>query len=203
MPLLLSWVGDRRHEQAGHAGRTRGIVRTLAAIRLFQRKQTRQRGSEVHLPLVTEGEEMRRLIAGVSVVLSLGTVAPALAGSLATHETLDATGSVVICHGTELTAAGSFEITRHVGSAASGNKSSTGTIVSHVTFADEDGNAYRLVGALRFGAAFNARQGTHVLVHVEHFVVLNAGGGPLGKISLTAHSSPNGKEFSLDLGSCD
>jgi hypothetical protein len=145
---------------------------------------------------------MRRLTAAIMIAAGLGTALPAVAGSPATHVTYDVTGNVTVCRGKELTAAGFFRITLRDGSTSSGNQSSTGTIVPDVTFTDVEGNAYRLVGALRFGAVFNARRETQVLVDTEHFVVLTASGAPFGRISLTSHSSANGKEFSLDMGNC-
>lgn len=145
---------------------------------------------------------MRRLTAAVLAVTGLGWAVPAGAASPAIHVTWDVTGNVVSCGGKELTAAGSFEIVLHEGSAPSGNESSTSTVRPNVTFLDPDENEYRLVGALRFGSTFNVRRETRVLVATEHFVLVSADGGVLGRISLTAHSSPNGKEFSLDMGTC-
>jgi hypothetical protein len=145
---------------------------------------------------------MRRLTAALIVAVGLSAVTPAVAGSPAIHVTEDVTGDVVTCDGTELTAAGSFRITLHEGSAASGNENFTGTGVPDVTFTDASGNTYQLAGALWFGGAFNAQQQTFVFTDTEHFVILNAGGGLFGRISITSHLSANGKEFSLNMGNC-
>lgn len=159
---------------------------------------------EWHLALsdTMKGEKMRRFTAAVIVAAGLYAATTAVAGSPAIHFTEDVTGDVVTCDSTQLTATGSFKFTLHEGTAASGNQNFTGTGVPNVTFTDAAGNSYRLAGALWFGGAFNAQQETFVFTDTEHFVILNAGGGLFGKISITSHLSANGKEFSLNMGNC-
>jgi hypothetical protein len=149
---------------------------------------------------------MKRWIAFVVVALGLVglVVSPASANSPAHHGTDSVVGDVITCDdGLVLTAvSGYFAVTTREGTSASGNMMITGTGVPHgVVLVDEDGNTYRAAGAIWFGGAFNAQTGGFTFTDTEHVMFLGSN-GLVGSIRTTTHVSPNGREVSVDMGSC-
>lgn len=72
-----------------------------------------------------------------------------------------------------------------------------------VVLAGTDGNTYRAAGAIWFGGATNAQQGTDTFTFTEHIAFVGPGGGLVGAIHITVHVSPNGKELAIDIGTCE
>jgi hypothetical protein len=150
---------------------------------------------------------MRKLWAlGALGTATLAFAAAAPANGPAVHFTESVVGDVIPCEGglTLTAVSGAFKGVIHEGASASGNMNFTGTLVpKNVVLAGSDGNTYRASGAIWFGGAFNAQQGTETFTFTEHLVFVGAGGGLVGTIHITEHISPNGKQVSLDFGTCE
>ena len=149
---------------------------------------------------------MRKLWAlGALGAATLAFAAAAAAGP-AVHFTESVVGDVIPCEsGLTLTAvSGEFRGVTHEGTSASGNVNFTGTLVPmNIVLVGSDGNTNRPAGAVWFGGTFNAQQGTEPCAFTEHFAFVGGSGGLVGTIHITEHVSPNGKEFSLDFGTCE
>jgi hypothetical protein len=150
--------------------------------------------------------ERRKLWAlGALSAATLALAAAAAAGP-AVHFTESVVGDVIPCEGglTLTAVSGEFKGVIHEGTSASGNMNVTGTLVPrNIVLVGSDGNTYRPAGAIWFGGAFNAQQGTQTFTFTEHIAFVGGGGGLVGAIHITEHVSPNGKEFSLDFWTCE
>lgn len=144
-------------------------------------------------------------LAGVALGTSLALAAsPALAAG-AIHEEESVVGDVFECATTTYTVtSGTLKAVFHEGESASGNFNFTGTLTpQHVTLADEDGNSYRLAGAVWFGATGNAQQETGQETFTAHLNILAAGGGVVDTLSQTGHFDFEGDGFFFDKGTCE
>jgi hypothetical protein len=144
------------------------------------------------------------LLAAAATALVMVTAA--IASSPAVHFSESVVGDVITCEGgfTLTAVSGEFKGVIHEGESASGNLNFTGTLVpKNVVLLGSDGNTYRATGAIWFGGAFNAQQGTETFTFTEHIVFVGPGGGVVGTLHITEHISPNGKEVSLDFGTCE
>jgi hypothetical protein len=139
----------------------------------------------------------------VLVILLLGAPA-ALASQPAMHFTEDVTGDVFACGATTYTVvSGTTSTVIHEGESASGNLNFTGTITArNVVLEDAAGNTYFIAGAVWFGGTFNAQQGTEQGTFTAKFQIVARGGGTVDSVNMVGHFSPNGNEFSLDIGTC-
>jgi hypothetical protein len=150
---------------------------------------------------------MKRVFAlFVAAAAALSFAMAAAGSSPAVHFSESVVGDVIPCEGgLALTGiSGSLKGVIHEGTSASGNMNFTGTLVpKDVVLVASDGNTYRAAGAIWFGGAFNAQQGTGTFTFTEHIAFVGAGGGLVGTIHITEHVSPNGKEVSVDFGTCE
>jgi hypothetical protein len=91
----------------------------------------------------------------------------------------------------------------HSGVTPTGNTNFTGTLTAKdVTLVDEDGNIYRIGGAVWFGDTSNANQGSAQGTFTAYLNIVSQGGGVVDRVAQTAHFSSNGTEFFLDKGTC-
>jgi hypothetical protein len=142
----------------------------------------------------------------VTGVVALAMAAAAAGSGPAVHFSESVVGDVIPCEGgLTLTAiSGSLKGVMHEGTSASGNTNLTGTLVpKDVVVVGTDGNTYRAAGAIWFGGATNAQQGADTFTFTEHIAFVGPGGGLVGAIHITVHVSPNGKEFAIDIGTCE
>ncbi len=150
---------------------------------------------------------MKRVLGLLGAAAAALAVATAAAGSgPAVHFSESVVGDVIPCEGgLTLTAiSGSLKGVIHEGTSSSGNMNFTGTLVpKDVVLIGSDGNTYRAAGAIWFGGAFNAQQETGTFTFTEHIALVGPGGGLVGTIHITEHVSPNGKEVSVDFGTCE
>ena len=142
-----------------------------------------------------------------SAVALAGLTVPAYANSAATIVVEDVTGDTLVCESTTYTVtSGSIQIVIHEGEAASGNQNFTGTITPQdVVAEDPAGNVYSLRGALWFGGAFNAQQGTMVFTDTGKLQIVSRGTGTVDSVNVTSHVTfvnGNAKEFEFDFGTC-
>jgi hypothetical protein len=144
------------------------------------------------------------LRAGMVLALLLLGAPAALANQPAMHFTEDVTGDVFACGATTYTiVSGTISTVIHEGESASGNLNFTGTVTPHnVVLEDEAGNTYFIAGAVWFGGTFNAQQGTEGGWFTTVLQIVAPGGGTVDSVNVSGHFSPNGKEFSLDIGTC-
>ena len=147
----------------------------------------------------------RRGLALASMVVSAGLAVPAYAAP-AEHVVEDVTGDTIACESTTYTVtSGSIRIVEHADEAASGNANFTVTITpQHVVAEDPDGNIYSLRGAVWFGGAFNAQQGTDVFTDTEKLQIVSQGSGTVDSVNLTFHiTTVNGNVKDFDFGTCE
>jgi hypothetical protein len=134
------------------------------------------------------------------------TAAPAQAAALTDteHSTFDATGATFNCLSGPLTVtSGVVDQVMHFTLDNTGVGHYTGTLVPHgVTLTDAQGNTYTLSGASWFGGSGTDPNSPIVATDTEHFLIRNATGGVYAKVQIVDHISPNGKSFTLDMGSC-
>jgi hypothetical protein len=143
-------------------------------------------------------------MAGVVLGTSLALAAcPAVAAG-AIHEEESVVGDVIECETTTYTVtSGTLKAVFHEGESASGNFNFTGTLTpQHVTLVDEDGNSYRLAGAVWFGATGNAQQETGQETFTAYLNILAAGGGVVDTVAQTGHFDFEGDGFLFDKGTC-
>ena len=139
----------------------------------------------------------------VIALLLLGAPA-ALASQPAMRFTEDVTGDVFACGETTYTVvSGTTTTVIHEGESATGNLNFTGTITPHnVVLEDEAGNTYFIAGAVWFGGTFNAQQDAEAGWFTAVLQIIAPGGGTVDSVNVSGHFSPNGKDFSLDIGTC-
>lgn len=120
------------------------------------------------------------------------------------HSSFPAAGAVFTCLGGNLTAqTGTVNEVMHFTIDNTGVFHFTGTIVPHgVTLTDTQGNTYVLSGASWFGGSATGPNTPTVFTDTEHFVIRRASGGVYAKVQIVDHTSPNGKNFTFDFGSC-
>src|SRR5688572_4546728 len=102
--------------------------------------------------------EMKRVLTLIACVLPLA-LATAATASPAMHITEDPTGDVFVCEGGETytITGGTLRVTLHEDENAAGGFNFTATIVPRrVTAVNSDGDEFRAVGAVWFGATGNA-----------------------------------------------
>jgi len=143
-------------------------------------------------------------MAGVVLGTCLALAASPAVAAGAIHEEESVVGDVFECETTTYTVtSGTLKAVFHEGESASGNFNFTGTLTpKHVTLVDEDGNSYRLAGAVWFGATGNAQQETGQETFTAYLNILAAGGGVVDKVSQTGHFDFEGDGFLFDKGTC-
>lgn len=143
-------------------------------------------------------------LAGVALGTSLALTATPAVGATAIHVEEDVAGDVFVCETTTYTVtSGTLKAVFHEGESASGNVNFTGTLTpQHVTLVDEEGNSYRLAGAVWFGATGNAQQETGQQTFTTYLNILAAGGGVVDRVAQTGHFDFEGDGFLFDKGTC-
>jgi hypothetical protein len=149
---------------------------------------------------------MRRHLATLAAASALMlafafSASPALAGSPAFHTTVDATlQDPVVCSGSTYTVvSGTFVLTYHVGSSASGNTNAIDIFTARsIVVEDLDGNVYPAVGAEHFGATSNARTGGYQEILVFKFQIV----GTSDSLNLVMRWSPSGEFSGFGPGTC-
>jgi len=143
-------------------------------------------------------------LAGVVLGSSLALAASPAVAAGAIHEEESVVGDVFECETTTYTVtSGTLKAVFHEGGSASGNFNFTGTLTpQHVTLVDEDGNSYRLSGAVWFGATGNAQQETGQETFTAHLNILAKGGGVVDTVAQTGHFDFEGDGFLFDKGTC-
>jgi hypothetical protein len=147
----------------------------------------------------------RRGLALASIAVSAGLAVPAYAAP-AQHSVADVTGDTISCGSTTYTiTSGSIRIVEHADESASGNANFTVTLTpQHVVAEDADENVYSVQGAVWFGGAFNAQQGTEVFTDTEKLQIVSLGSGRVDSVNLTFHvTTVNGTVKDFDFGTCE
>ncbi len=149
---------------------------------------------------------MRRLVATLAVsalLLAIGA-APVLANGPAVRSSFPVTGSVFVCGANTYTiTSGTVSGVTHEGSSASGNLNGTFTgTPTGVVAVDEDGNQYRIVGAVWGGFTFNAQTGGFQSTFTGKLQIVSQGGGTADSVNVVLHVSPNGKINAFNFGTC-
>jgi hypothetical protein len=147
---------------------------------------------------------LRPVVVGVTLALALslgvasGTAAPAQ------HFEDSVVGDVFVCESATYTVIeGTLKSTFHEGSSKSGNTNFTGTLVpQNVVLEDENGEQFRVAGAVWFGDTSNAQQGSAQGTFTAYLNIVSQGGGVVDTVRQTGHFSSTG-EFFLDHGSCE
>jgi hypothetical protein len=134
---------------------------------------------------------------------ALAFAAPAAAAP-AEHFEESVVGDIFDCgENTYTVVSGTLKSVFHSGVTPTGNTNFTGTLTPKgVTLVDEDGNTYRLGGAVWFGDTSNANQGSAQGTFTAYLNIVSQGGGVVDRVAQTAHFSSNGTEFFLDKGTC-
>jgi hypothetical protein len=135
-----------------------------------------------------------------------GLTVPAYANGPASHFEEDVTGDTLVCESTTYAiTSGSIQIVIHEGEAASGNQNVTGTITPQdVVAEDSAGNTYSVRGALWFGGAVNAQQGTMVFTDTAKLQIISQGSGTVDSVNVTFHvTTVNGNVKAFDFGTCE
>ena len=142
------------------------------------------------------------VVVALTVALSVG-VATASAAP-AEHFDESVVGDVFVCASATYTVTeGTLRSTFHEGSSSSGNTNFTGTLVPrHVVLEDENGDQFKLAGAVWFGDTSNAQQGTAQGTFTAYMNIVGKGGGVVDTVRQTAHFGSTG-DFFLDHGSCE
>jgi hypothetical protein len=142
--------------------------------------------------------------AGVVLGGSLALAASPAVAAGAVHEEESVVGDVFECGTTTYTInSGTLKAVFHEGESASGNVNFTGTLTPQdVTLVDEDGNSYRIVGAVWFGATGNAQQETGQETFTAYLNILAAGGGVVDTVAQTGHFNFEEDGFLFDKGTC-
>jgi hypothetical protein len=146
----------------------------------------------------------RRALAGTIVGMGGAVAVAAQAGAApAEHFEESVVGDVFECvDNTYTVVAGTLVSVFHAGVTPGGNTNFTGTLVGKgVKLVDEDGNSYRLSGAVWFGDTSNANQGSAQGTFTAYLNILSQGGGVVDRVAQTGHFGSNG-EFFLDKGTC-
>jgi hypothetical protein len=142
------------------------------------------------------------LAAGSALMLAFAfSASPALAGSPAVHTTVDATlQAPVVCGGNTYTVvAGTFSLTYHRGSSASGNTNAFDIFIGRsIVVEDQDGNVYPAVGAEHEGLTSNAQTGGSQRILLFKFQIV----GTSDSLNLVMRWSPNGGFSAFGPGTC-
>jgi hypothetical protein len=138
------------------------------------------------------------LVAGASAAGNAGTTFTA---------TVDVTGAVVSCPGTDYTVSGGvLRFLFHDSLAANGSEHLRSVrVASDVTLTDgSTSTVYRLVGANAAGGNVNlGSDGNLEFTDVTVFNILAPGGGIVGRVGSIQHVNPNGGGFSFAFGECE
>jgi hypothetical protein len=129
--------------------------------------------------------------------LLIAFVAPAGASAATTHESFDVSGTVFPCPTHTYTfTSGAIKSVMHESVDATGTTHFTVTeIPDRVTIVDEDGNVYRLTGAIWFGGR------TDEILTATHMLTIVGRGGVSDSIRLVEQFR-DGQLISRDFGSC-
>jgi hypothetical protein len=148
---------------------------------------------------------MRPLVAALTLALTLALGVANATAAPAQHFEDSVVGDVFVCASATYTVIeGTLKSTFHEGSSNSGNHNFTGTLVpQNVVLEDEDGEQYRLAGAVWFGDTANAQQGSAQGTFTAYLNIVSQGGGVVDTVRQTGHFSSTGNEFFLDHGSCE
>jgi hypothetical protein len=146
---------------------------------------------------------MKRFLTLIACVLPLA-FATAATASPAIHFTEDPTGDVFVCEDDTYTiTGGTLFWTLHEDENAAGGFNFTATIVPRgVTAVNSDGDEYRAVGAVWFGATGNAA-GNVQSTFTFKIQLVSVGGGRADSVNLVAHESTDGSNFFFDHGTCE
>jgi hypothetical protein len=141
-------------------------------------------------------------ILGVGIAVAVAVPAGA---APAEHFEESVVGDVFECvDNTYTVVAGTLKSVFHAGETPTGNTNFTGTLTPKgVVLVDEDGNSYRLSGAVWFGDTSNATQGSFQGTFTAYLNIVSEGGGVIDRVAQTAHFNSNGTEFFLDKGTCE
>jgi hypothetical protein len=147
----------------------------------------------------------RRCALAGSIVAVGGAVAMAAPANAAPAEHFEESvvGDVFECvDNTYTVVAGTLVSVFHAGETPGGNTNFTGTLVAKdAQLVDEDGNTYRISGAVWFGDTFNANNGNAQGTFTAYLNIISQGGGVVDRVAQTGHFGSNG-EFFLDKGTC-
>ena len=89
------------------------------------------------------------------------------------------------------------------GSSASGNLNGTFTgTPTGVVAVGEDGNEYRIVGAVWGGFTINAQTGGFQSTFTGKLQIVSQGGGTADSVNVVFHVSPNGNINEFNFGTC-
>jgi hypothetical protein len=147
---------------------------------------------------------MKRFVALLACAVPL-VFATAASASPAIHFTEDPTGDVFVCEGGETytITGGTLVWTLHEDENAAGGFNFTATIVPRgVTAVNSDGDEFRAVGAVWFGATGNAA-GNVQSTFTFKIQLVSVGGGKANGVNLVAHESTDGSNFFFDFGTCE
>jgi hypothetical protein len=148
---------------------------------------------------------MKRLLVGAvaAAALLVGLVSVAQASAPAVHDEMPVAGDVFLCEGATYTiTSGTVKFVEHFTEAANGNLSITGTSTPRGVVATDGTSTFRIVGAVWFGASFNANTGTGPETFTAKLQVVGPG-GTADNVNITFHVSPNGDVNFFDFGSCE
>jgi hypothetical protein len=165
----------------------------------------RETGDEWEVPMGGFNRGWRRCALAGSILAVGGVVAVAAPANAAPAEHFQESvvGDVFECvDNTYTVVAGTLMSVFHFGETAGGNTNFTGTLTpTGVQLVDEDGNSYRISGAVWFGDTFNANNGNAQGTFTAYLNIISQGGGVVDRVAQTGHFDSNG-EFTLDKGTC-
>jgi hypothetical protein len=137
----------------------------------------------------------------------VATAPAALAAGATMHATIDPTGQQISCEGTQLTiTSGTLAMTWTTTQDSRGTYHVGGTNVPHsVVLTDDEGGAFELTGASRFTGTSTTPDTTGVITatDVDHFVIRNTTGAPIGSVRVVVRLSPTSGLVAIDSGTCD
>jgi hypothetical protein len=147
---------------------------------------------------------MKQVLALIACVLPLA-FATAATASPAIHFTEDPTGDVFVCGGGETytITGGTLFLTMHEDENAAGGFNFTATITPRgVTAVNSDGDPFRAVGAVWFGATGNP-SGSVQSTFTFKIQLVSVGDGKADSVNLVAHESTDGSNFFFNFGTCE
>lgn len=138
-----------------------------------------------------------------SIVVAWLALAAGPASATTYRSSEDATGGVFACQGATYTVtSGTIDTVIHEGSSSSGNENFTGTVTTDsVRLIDAAGNAYRLRGAVSFGATANDQQQSGIKRFTIRLTIVGES-GVAERIAIAGHFSSDGSGFFMDKGTC-
>jgi hypothetical protein len=147
---------------------------------------------------------MKKVYALLALALAAAAAAYPASAAPAQHFEDSVVGDVFVCANAVYTVTeGTLVSTFHEGESASGNTNFTGTLVPrHVVLEDEEGNVYKLSGAVWFGDTSNAQQNSAQGTFTAFMNIVSKGGGVVDSVRQVGHFGSNG-EFFLDKGACE